>query len=250
MSRQDWHPTSEQLSAMLDNQLSDQEATQCQTHLETCQRCQEEQEALLQTVKLLHALPQAKLPRSFELPLDFQIEQIEPEPTNITTLPHNSQINTSKKAGRKNILRPIFRSLSACAAIIGFFFLLSALLPPLSHQFLATSSAPASNSSIEDTAASNEQAETSSAATTPSSTGEQNTTPTAITYSNEMQPQFKSGGEENSSYAAGEAEEPPWLPLLFIFNLGMPEGRLAFGLFLVLIGTTGFMILRNKQQIQ
>ena len=68
MAKQDRHPTIEQLSAYLDGQLSSGELSECDTHVETCQQCQQMLAELRETVALLHALPQPTLPRSFTLP--------------------------------------------------------------------------------------------------------------------------------------------------------------------------------------
>src|SRR5215469_2615502 len=62
------HLTIEQLSAILDKQLSPQEWAVCRAHLSTCQQCQGMLADLRQTSALLHALPQPELPRSFVLP--------------------------------------------------------------------------------------------------------------------------------------------------------------------------------------
>src|SRR6266568_3115535 len=62
------HLTTEELSAFLDEQLSSQERTTIEAHLQTCERCQHELASLRQTVALLRALPQPALPRSFVLP--------------------------------------------------------------------------------------------------------------------------------------------------------------------------------------
>ncbi len=68
MQQHNEHPTIEQLSALLDQQLAPQEQATCDAHLRTCQQCQHTLLNLRQTVALLHALPKPELPRSFVLP--------------------------------------------------------------------------------------------------------------------------------------------------------------------------------------
>lgn len=61
--------TREDLSAYLDGQLSQAERSRVERHLHDCTDCQAELRDLKQTVALLHALPAARLPRSFLLPV-------------------------------------------------------------------------------------------------------------------------------------------------------------------------------------
>ncbi|MBA2681641.1 MAG: hypothetical protein H0U76_25010, partial [Ktedonobacteraceae bacterium] len=70
MSKLDRHLTTEELSALLDNHLAQEEAGEDHHgHLASCQQCQQELADLKQTVRLLHALPPPPLPRSFILPV-------------------------------------------------------------------------------------------------------------------------------------------------------------------------------------
>ena len=68
MAKQEQHLTTARLSALIDGQLSPEEQTQSETHLQSCPVCQQQLAELRQTVALLHALPQPPLPRSFVLP--------------------------------------------------------------------------------------------------------------------------------------------------------------------------------------
>ena len=66
----DWEQQREQLSALLDNELDEQERAELETHLPTCVECRAELESLRRTKALVRALPQPALPRSFALPLE------------------------------------------------------------------------------------------------------------------------------------------------------------------------------------
>ena len=123
-----WEQQREQLSALLDNQLGEQERSALEAHLRDCAGCQVELASLQQTRALLRALPQPALPRSFTLPLDVAIEEppeIEPvyqparqpvqRPTSIT------------RAREQRWKRPVqvMQWLSTVAAVLGLVLLCS-----------------------------------------------------------------------------------------------------------------------------
>jgi hypothetical protein len=62
------HLQTEQLSALLDQQLSPAEQSRAEQHLVACSRCEEELESLRATVSLVRRLPQVEPPRDFGLP--------------------------------------------------------------------------------------------------------------------------------------------------------------------------------------
>ncbi len=70
-----WEQQREQLSALLDNQLDEQERAALEAHLRDCAECQAELASLQQTRALLRALPQPTLPRNFSLSLDVAVEE-------------------------------------------------------------------------------------------------------------------------------------------------------------------------------
>ena len=61
------HPTTEELSALLDGESPPAEADAVRSHVETCAECRAELDQLRTTVALLRALPAAAPPRSFRV---------------------------------------------------------------------------------------------------------------------------------------------------------------------------------------
>ncbi|MCL6431027.1 MAG: zf-HC2 domain-containing protein [Anaerolineae bacterium] len=57
----------ENLSALLDGQLSPQEEERVRCHLAECEECQRDLRALERTIALVRALPQVRAPRSFQI---------------------------------------------------------------------------------------------------------------------------------------------------------------------------------------
>jgi len=141
VSHNDWHLTTEQLSALLDGQLSPDEQTRFQAHLRACQQCQLRLADLRQTVTLLHALPRPPLPRSFTLPVGDAVVTPIAADNNST----NSKTTTqTRRPARRGYIRTTMRTLSAIAAVLGMVFLLSTALPLLQGRptgFSAASSA-------------------------------------------------------------------------------------------------------------
>lgn len=136
MSQLDQHLTTEQLSTLLDSTdfsssevvESDQDhLADLQRHLRGCELCQQELAELRQTVALLRALPQPKLPRSFALPA--AIQQSPAHPVSITS-PSQRPItirNNQRQTKRTSMLRIAMRTVSGLAAVVGILFVLSSL---------------------------------------------------------------------------------------------------------------------------
>lgn len=57
------------LSAYLDGELDARERARVERHLQVCAECRADLESLRQTVKLLHLVPEVRLPRSFLIPV-------------------------------------------------------------------------------------------------------------------------------------------------------------------------------------
>lgn len=129
------HLTTEQLSALLDKQLSSQEQTEYDAHMQTCPQCQSTLVDLQQTVRLLHALPQPALPRSFVLPVGVTPLQARPV-HQVRTVPQIPQ----RQHVWQSYMRNSVRVLSAIAAVIGLVFILSSALVILPHGGGASSS--------------------------------------------------------------------------------------------------------------
>ena len=134
MSYNDRHLTTEQLSALLDRQISAEELDVQQTHLNTCQQCRLRFADLQQTVALLHALPQPSLPRSFTLPVKDAVV------TPISTYADKAQDRPSRRRAQPSYLRTTMRVLSTFAAVLGIIFLLSAV--PLTPHANTSSAVP------------------------------------------------------------------------------------------------------------
>jgi hypothetical protein len=127
MPRHTSHLTTEQLSAFLDQQLSTQEQSTCQAHLNTCQHCQQQLTELEQTVLLVRALPQAPLPRSFVLPIESTIQSKGLAIVGKTASKKARQAHN--RLLRLPSTRTTMRIASTLVAVLGLFFILSGLLP-------------------------------------------------------------------------------------------------------------------------
>ena len=229
------HLTIEQLSALLDRQLSPQEWAVCQAHLRTCQQCQGVLADLRQTSALLHALPQPELPRSFVLPatITSPAAQISRPEARATVTP----ITRGRRSTWPTYLRVSTRFISTIAAALGIFFLLSGLLLSLPHGGAATASAPAPSLSA--------HTGTTGVAQTPQARAQ---TPTAgTTQSTRPKTQLPTGtATRKSSSGAGHAENPvnTLLPLL---DPNTIEGRLVIGALLLVLGILGVIFTRRRQ---
>lgn len=129
----DGHLTTEQLSAFLDKQLSRQEQLDWNAHLRACQQCQRRLADLRQTVALLHALPQAELPRSFVLPTSTTLAPERP----LHPIGQGARVSESgglitpiahAQRRKRSILQRSVRALSTIAAVVGFILILSGYL--------------------------------------------------------------------------------------------------------------------------
>lgn len=235
----DRHLTTEELSAFLDRRLSPTEQEACKAHLESCQQCQRALASLQQTVSLLRAMPQPIAPRSFTLSPDVTYLQ-EPaarqvEPTNPATRhrwPYYAQRS--------------LRVLSTIAAVIGFFFLLSGVLPLLhSGGGMATSTSSASpsgpNSHTQATHSTatldREKQATANAvksAGTPGTSQPGSTPAVAV----------KTPPAQNSNNTHKQIQAPP------IIDLNIPLARQELGLALLIIGIIGVLITRRRSTKQ
>lgn len=119
-NQNDRHLTTEELSALLDEQLSDQERTAFAAHLATCEQCRGMLNDMRQMAALLHALPTPELPRSFALPLNTKFTPAD-EPVSA-----DAPIQLAARRNQKRSRLPlVLRTFSAIAAIVGLTFLLS-----------------------------------------------------------------------------------------------------------------------------
>jgi hypothetical protein len=235
------HPTTEQLSAFLDGQLSPDEQSQWDVHIKTCEQCQQELADLRLTVKLLRALPQPELPRSFTLPVDAPVT-----PIAAYSASRAERGTAQRRRAWPVALRTAARSFCAIAAVLGIFLLASVLLtarPQMgatvsrSNPSSVSSGSSASSGSVNAPAAATPQAAThKQTAETPE------ITPTA---SSAMGPYAVTPA---SPHQSGQASPPanPLQPVLAFFDVSTAGGRAMLGLLLLVLGIVGFILLRLR----
>ena len=246
MAQEKRHLTTEQLSTLLDREVSAEEQARLEAHLSTCAQCEQELTGLRQTVALLHALPQATLPRSFVLPL----EAVEPVaiPQAVISMP-------TRQAQRRTLnpyVRGVLRTMSALAAMIGVVFFLSGVLPALVMH-------AGSNGSSASTASSGGAAVTSPPTSTQSphavingamatkiaaARGDTPTSTATPVAAQEVKPQPP--GDQKIGVVQHATPSPE--PTFFIFNLSVPAGRIGLGMLLVILGLMGFMLFKSPRR--
>jgi anti-sigma factor RsiW len=247
VSHNNQHLTTEQLSAFLDQQLSPEEQAACNSHLPGCLQCQQEQAELRQTIRLLRALPEPLLPRTFVLPETPSVASVL---TKKMLLPAKITL-----AGRGHNLplyvrRPL-QFMSVLAAVVGIIFILSGLLSALPgasstmssktigpvagvHNTSQRTNGPAFGSISPTVVGDPSQVATAAAAT------EQAFLPTqtSITAS-----QVKS---QDATTLQPEANTP--VPEVLFFDLNNASGRLGLGLILLLAGFVSSTALRQRSK--
>ena len=143
----DWEQQREQLSALLDNELGEQERAELEAHLPTCAECRAELESLRRTRALVRALPLPALPRSFALPLEAaSLPEQTLETVAARPAPRFAQPLPSGTSARRTNRRPSLRTLqwiSTIAAVLGIALLLSNTFSSVS--FTADSAGTSSN---------------------------------------------------------------------------------------------------------
>lgn len=238
MAKQDRHPTIEQLSAYLDGQLSSQELSIWDMHLNTCQECQQMLEELRETVVLLHALPQPTLPRSFVLPASSAVTR----PAPVQPLTPIALHAAPRRRAWSSYMQGTVRAVSTIAAILGIVFLLSGLVGIAPSRGSATT---ASGGTQTHAPAAGQQ----DGALTPSIYGRRKSptpgaseiTPSATSgnHPNEMPPK-----SPNPTFA--QTNQPnPWQFLIYMFDISTPGGRALLGGVLLIVGLAGFVFFRR-----
>lgn len=241
----DRHLTTEQLSALLDEQLSGEERAACEAHLRGCQQCRSELADLRQTVALLHALPAPSLPRSFTLPnnLTYLRERSKPGAETPVLTP-----TTIARQRRPTPLKRPLRILSTLVAVIGLFFLASSVITLVSHS--TPGSAPSSSTNTAAPASQPEHMGTvngqektvvaknphAASATPGHSTPTVSPIPTPTPTASE--------NEQKASGAGPPSLPPPSLPLP---NLSTPLGLQEAGLALLILGILGLIFTRRRR---
>ena len=233
------HLTIEQLSALLDKQLSPQEWAVCQAHLRTCQQCQGVLADLRQTSVLLRALPQPELPRSFVLPaiITSTAGQISRPETRATVTP----ITRGRRSAWPTYLRVSTRFISTIAAALGIIFILSGLLVSLPHGGAATSaSAPAFVPSYSNTATHGIAQTPQARAQTPTSDSAQNNHP-------KTNPPQPVGTATSKPFSGTRHAENPVNTLPPLLDPSTIEGRMVIGVLLLILGILGVVFTRRRQ---
>lgn len=225
MSPRDQHPTTEQLSTWLDQQLAPEEQAYCSAHLEGCEQCQYMLDNLQQTVNLLRSLPQLEVPRTFALPADFQIsaDRNKRQLVEQSTLPSPRRLPTP--------LRRTLRTVSALAAVIGLFFALSGLVAPLQpHSSVPTAASSASAPSTANLPPSPQSRQAPQLASRNTNDGSSNVS-------------NKGDSKQQTTETNSTATEstPP-----FAFN--QPEERLFIGIPLAIVGSIGIVLFAQRQK--
>lgn len=222
----DRHLTTEQLSALLDQQLSSQEQTEYNAHLKTCQQCQNVMADLKLTVALLHALPQPTLPRSFVLPATTAHAQEQPGHT-IRPLTTTTRRTPPHRLG--HLARRSIRTISTIAAVIGLIFMLSSFLTTHSFGGATTNS---STGSIPASGPARGSATTPHVETKHTPTAASGQTP-GVAVPVTPTPQIKHQPEQNSTGSPA-------------IDLNSPQVHLGLGAILLLIGVLGVALTRKR----
>jgi hypothetical protein len=237
-SDRDQHLTTEQLSVLLDNTLSSAERDACNAHLQSCLLCQHALASLQQTVALLRAMPKPALPRSFALSTGVTYLQDAPPRQVEATI-------TPPRRRWPHYVQRSLRAMSTIAAVIGFIFLLSGVLPLLIHggggSTTATStSAPSSNNGTQPNAAATNSTPTlgqakptSNDKPTPGQTPHAGKTPAAATASPAVQ-------DRQHKQSPNPVQPPP--PII---DFNEPLVRQGVGLILLVIGIIGVIVTRR-----
>jgi Putative zinc-finger len=241
VAQQDEHLTTEQLSAFLDKQLSPAERAVFDAHLASCQQCQSRLADLRLTVALVRALPQEEVPRSFVLPsrLAPVAERPTPRPATVTPVPR-------QRGARVSVLQRTVRTVSTLAAVLALIFILSGILPPIHFGGgEATSSAGSAAPVASNQSAASHNANTPHVQGTATfgsvqaaADGKKTPVPT---------PKSTPAATPRSSIHSGTspAVQPPTLPPFL--DLSRPEGRLALGALLLVLGIIGLVVTRRRR---
>lgn len=248
MSQLDRHLTTEQLSALLDNQ-PEEAGEAYRRHLASCQQCQQELAELRQTVNLLRALPQPALPRSFVLPAG--IPQITSERSNAQLEPNihvlrstNSSLQRART--RTSTGRKVLSLAGTLAAVVGILFVLSGFVPSMSQMAASTG-----GSSVSAGAPSYSSAASSTNGSTASSagSGSQNSAaaqPRDVQAPDPTQSQNIAGIQPAQKQETEQSAAPPTAPPFF--DWGATGIRIGLGILLFIVGIMGIAIGRERNK--
>ncbi|HEY6284068.1 MAG TPA: zf-HC2 domain-containing protein [Ktedonobacteraceae bacterium] len=238
----DGHLTTEQLSASFDKQLSPQEQAVFDTHIATCQQCQNKLSDLRLTTVLLHALPEEEVPRSFVLPSSVSIvsDRTIRQDTTFTPIPQRQRTQVS-------LLRRSIRVVSTLAAVLALFFIISGILP-LIYPGGGSSASTASSNSSSGVATTVHPAASTPGVQKPNDlrpqAGAATTTPlTETTHS--LTPTGTATTKTSSDHSANQG---PSLTVPPAIDLSQPVVRLGFGV-LVLAASIIVLIATRRRRV-
>jgi predicted anti-sigma-YlaC factor YlaD len=241
------HLTTEQLSASIDKQLSVEEQSLVDEHLEQCEQCQLWLRELRATARLVHALPQPELPRSFVLSTDMLVTPETPEPSLSMAAAQAQRIPSVRRRKASRLLVAI-SAVSALAAMMGIVLILSGFLS-FSHTVVYSApgvagSAAASSSANSGTSVQTPQAshvmtprEISTAMSTSLSQATANFAVQAT--ASAVAVEQTETARSTLSAAAPPAASP---------DLNQSISRIALGLFLLALSCAGFVYLRLRHR--
>lgn len=228
------HLTTEQLSALLDKQLSAQEEAIVDTHLRACQQCRQALADLRQTVALLHALPQVEVPRSFALPARIAVVQEQPTSRNPLVTPISQ-----RNRARQHPLQRTFRVISSLAAVIGLIFILSSFVTTLPQRGANSTASSGANSTLAPKA-------TSHSTSTPRQRPSVVTGTQPGAGSPSVRPQTPTPTPSQAVKAPTSSTGPPGQPAPAIFDLSTPSSHLLIGSALLVFAILGFALTRRR----
>lgn len=249
MSPLDRHLTTEQLSALLDHQLSPEDSEESyQAHLQICELCQQELAELRQTVQLLRALPEPPLPRSFTLSLTNALPS---SAEDAATLENEDKLTKSTAASplpiktrrqtrltvvpaRKQALRTTLRMISGLVAVIGICFVLTGLLGALKTGGASSGSATSGISISNSTS----QAKTPSAS--PNSASPHTSLTPETTQAPIQTPSIQPAKEP--SHTVGTTSGP--LSTFLFFDIHTIAGQFELGIVLSILGMLGYSLFK------
>jgi len=242
VAQQDEHLTTEQLSAFLDKQLSPAEWAVFDAHLASCQQCQSRLADLRLTVALVRALPQEEVPRSFVLPsrLAPVAERPTPRPATVTPVPQ-------QRRARVSVLQRTVRAVSTLAAVLALIFILSGIVPSM---HLGSGGAASTTGSVPAASNQSNQSTASNSAATPHFQGTATSSkPQAADGTKIPHPTPKptpaATAQSRIRPGAYSTVQPPTLPPFL--DLSRPEGRLALGALLLVLGIIGLVVTRRRR---
>jgi len=235
VAQQNEHLTTEQLSAFLDKQLSPAERAVFDAHLASCQQCQSRLADLRLTVALVRALPQEEVPRSFVLPsrLAPVAERPTPRPATVTPVPQ-------QRRARVSVLQRTVRTVSTLAAVLALIFILSGILPPIHF-----GGGEATSSAGSVPAATNQRAASNSAPTPATTFGSAQAADGTKTPVQTQKSTPAATARSSIHSGTSPAVQPPTLPPFL--DLSRPEGRLALGALLLVLGIIGLVVTRRRR---